>query len=145
VTDKTYCCSEQCFFASKAEYLGDFDALTAIMQQQDGAGSLFEGKKIKNYTKKNWEQVEDEAMKRANREKFLQNAGLKTTLMSTLDRKLAECSLYDKKWGIGHSMNGTSKENQAAWGDNKFGECLMILRKEFKEMPQNPMETQQTF
>jgi hypothetical protein len=137
IGEKTYCCSEQCYFAAKAEFMGDFDQLAAIMRQKDGSGCLTEGKKIKNLTNKNWDEAEEESMKKANREKFNQNLGLKAFLMSTENRMLAEASLYDKRWGIGYSLRSEGKEQQLTWGDNKMGKCLMFLRHEFAQ--QQPM------
>jgi hypothetical protein len=139
----TYCCSEQCYFASKAEFLGDLEQLDIIMQQVDGRDSLTEGKKIKNMNKKNWEEAEEEAMKRANKAKYDQNPGLLTNLMATKQSHLAEASPHDRKWGIGYAINNEEKTQHLLWGDNKFGHVLMSLRSDYEEAANiRQMETQ---
>jgi hypothetical protein len=110
------------------------------MKQKDGAQCLAEGKNIKNLTHKNWEEAEDEAMKRANRYKYEQNPDLKAMLMATKDSTLAEASPHCKRWGIGVPLSNAGKENTQLWGNNKFGQALMTLRKEFAEEPAQPMQ-----
>jgi ribA/ribD-fused uncharacterized protein len=135
-----YCCSEQAYFAAKAEYWGDFDQLQVIMKQKDGGQSLTEGKKIKNMTGKNWEDVEFESMKKVNREKFKQNPTLRAILLGTTTPKIAEASPRCQRWGIGFPLNGPQKEQHMLWGDNKMGKVLVFLRSEFQEEPQDPMQ-----
>jgi hypothetical protein len=139
----TYCCSEQCYFAAKAEFLGDLEQLDIIMQQTDGRDSLTEGKKIRNMNKKNWKEAEDEAMKKANKAKFDQNAGLRATLMATQQSHLAEASPHDRNWGIGYALNNEEKTQHLTWGDNKLGHVLMSLRQYYADSGEpKKMETQ---
>jgi hypothetical protein len=136
---KIFCCTEQCYFAAKAEFCGDIERLDEIMKQKDGGQSLIEGKKIRNLSKKNWEEVEIEVMKKVNREKYIQNPALKAILLATNDSILAEASPRDKRWGIGFPLHGVEKEQRQKWGDNNFGKVLMSLRSDFKAEPAKQM------
>jgi hypothetical protein len=107
------------------------------MRQVDGRTSLNEGKRITNINGKNWDEVEIEAMKKANRAKFDQNPGLRMALLATNDTQMVECSPHDRRWGIGHALNSADKHQQINWGLNQMGDALNSLRDEFREAPIN--------
>ena len=130
----TYCCTEQRYFAAKADYLGDEDRVTAIMQEREPQKILSEGKKIVATNKKNWADVEVKEMTDANRAKFLQNAGVRAALLATQDTALAEASQFDGHWGIGMKMGHENLENNTKWGTNLFGGVLELLRSEFRTL-----------
>ena len=62
-------------------------------------------------------------------EKFYQNPELREKLISTGNAVLAECSVSDKIWGIGLSMNSPDRNDRSKWkGQNLLGYALMMVR-----------------
>jgi hypothetical protein len=108
------------------------------MRQVDGRTSLNEGKRITNLNGKNWEEVEIEAMKKANRAKYDQNLGLRTALLATKDTRMVECSPHDRRWGIGHALTSVDKYQEQLWGWNQLGDALESIRTELRDAPINP-------
>ena len=127
-----YCCTEQRYFAAKADYLGDDERLAAIMLEREPQQILSEGKKIVAKNLNKWEDVEVHEMLTANRAKYIQNAGVRATLMSTKDTSLAEASQFDGHWGIGMKIGHEDLENTNKWGLNLMGGILETLRAEFR-------------
>lgn len=72
--------------------------------------------------RKDWEEVKDSVMKRANLEKFKQNTEILEILFSTGNEKIVENTVNDYYWGCG--KNGTGK--------NKLGIILMEVREELR-------------
>jgi hypothetical protein len=126
----TYNCTEQKFFAAKAQLLGDERALGRIMAAKDGAKALYEGRRIVDHTHEDWSKVEEMEMKNANRQKYLQNPKAMEALMATKQTRIGEAS-KDGHWGIGFTMHDPEKVDQLRWKKNIFGEILMALRLEF--------------
>jgi ribA/ribD-fused uncharacterized protein len=77
-----------------------------------------EGKRRDLPLRSDWEQVKEEVMFQALREKFLSDKKLLNALIDTGNAKLVENSPYDYYWGVGR--NGTGK--------NRLGELIMMLR-----------------
>ena len=69
-----------------------------------------------------WEQIKDDAMRRALRAKFLAHPELGTLLLSTGDEQLVEATTNDYYWGCGTRGDGL----------NRLGELLMELRAQLK-------------
>jgi ribA/ribD-fused uncharacterized protein len=70
-----------------------------------------------------WEQVKDDAMREAVRQKFLSHKDIQEVLLSTGDEELIEKTTNDYYWGCG--TNGTGK--------NMLGKILMEVRAEIRE------------
>src|SRR6516225_3274565 len=64
-----------------------------------------------------WEEVKDEVMRRALRDKFLAHTELATLLLETRERALIENAPSDYYWGCG----------QTGTGQNRLGSLLMEL------------------
>jgi ribA/ribD-fused uncharacterized protein len=138
---KSYTCSEQAYFAAKAEYLNDEMGLTGVMAERDPRAVLEAGKKIVNRNNKDWAKMEVEAMTRANRAKFLYNPKARAVLLATGDSKLAECSPHDGHWGIKMDMSNPEKVQEGLWATNLMGQVLTFLRQEFQtKAPGNMLE-----
>ena len=72
-------------------------------------------------------------MHRGIRAKFQQNPDLLQKLIDTDDAILAECSPYDKFWGIGLAVGDPRIQETAKWkGTNLLGNVLMDVRSELK-------------
>ncbi|RYX84904.1 NADAR family protein [bacterium] len=69
-----------------------------------------------------WEEVKDDAMRRALYAKFSTHAELRELLLSTGDEELIEATTNDYYWGVGTRGDGL----------NKLGLLLMELRAQFQ-------------
>lgn len=69
-----------------------------------------------------WEEIKDDAMRRALRAKFLAHPELQSLLLSTGDEELVEATTGDYYWGCGTRGDGL----------NRLGELLMELRAQLK-------------
>jgi hypothetical protein len=142
IGDFVYSCTEQRYFAQKADHLGDELNRDKILKERDPAIILGLGKKLIQYNPKaNWEAIEVQRMTEANREKFLQNSKAMAALMATKSTTLAEASPHCRRWGIGYAIHDPARKQRQNWGNNQQGELLMFLRAEFREM--NKMEIEQ--
>ena len=66
--------------------------------------------------------------------KFTQHDDLKSVLLNTGDRILAEANRNDNDYGIGMSLNHPDVLDQRKWtrNSNKLGEILMNIRAELR-------------
>ena len=69
-----------------------------------------------------WEQVKDDAMRRALLAKFSTHPALRELLLSTGDEPLIEATTDDYYWGVGTRGDGL----------NRLGELLVELRAQFR-------------
>jgi ribA/ribD-fused uncharacterized protein len=69
-----------------------------------------------------WEQVKDDVMREAVRQKFLAHRDIQQILLDTGDEELIEATTNDYYWGCG--TNGTGK--------NMLGKILMEVREEIR-------------
>jgi N-glycosidase YbiA len=72
-----------------------------------------------------WEQVKDDIMREAVRQKFLAHKDIQQILLGTGDEELIEATTNDYYWGCG--TNGTGK--------NMLGTILMEVRAELRSQP----------
>ena len=77
-----------------------------------------------------WEKSKLNIFKEVLLDKFTQNIALKTMLLSTGEKLLAEASPSDTIWGIGLDENSKDIFNPFKWkGQNLLGKTLMEVRK----------------
>ena len=68
-------------------------------------------------------------------DKFEQNKDILQILLDTQDNILAECSLMDKKWGIGVAIDDPDCSVPSKWnGKNYLGRILMEVRDELRRL-----------
>ncbi len=80
-----------------------------------------------------WDKTCKTIVKRGVRAKFLQNKELLELLLGTGNKLLAECSPFDKKWGIGIDINDPDRFDASKWkGSNLLGRVLMEVREELR-------------
>ena len=125
---------EQFMMYHKLLTFRQYDLADQVMKTIDPA----EAKKIgrthfDNFDDRLWTRISSTIVKRGVRAKFVQNPDLMEELLSTGNAVLAECSPYDKVWGIGLAPDDERVYDTRKWdGKNKLGRILMILREEFR-------------
>lgn len=125
---------EQFMMYHKLMTFRQYDLADRVMKTEDPA----EAKKIgrthfDNFDDKLWTRISSTIVRRGVKAKFVQNPDLMKELLSTGNAVLAECSPYDKVWGIGLAPDDERIYDTRKWdGKNKLGRILMILREEFR-------------
>lgn len=137
---KHFASVEQFMMYHKLMTFGQYDLADQVMKTDDPA----EAKKIgrthfDNFDDKLWTRISSTIVKRGVRAKFVQNPDLMRELLATGNAVLAECSPYDKVWGIGLAPDDERVFDTRKWnGKNKLGRILMILREEFRNWKADP-------
>lgn len=131
---KHFASVEQFMMYHKLMSFRQYDLADQVMRTDDPA----EAKKIgrthfDNFDDKLWTRISSTIVKRGVRAKFVQNPDLMRELLATGNAVLAECSPYDKVWGIGLAPDDERVYDTRKWdGKNKLGRILMTLREEFR-------------
>lgn len=133
IDDIEFTSTEQWMMYAKAMLFKDLDCANAILTTSSAKMQKNLGKKVTNFDDNIWNIHKKEIVFKGNFAKFSQNAELKTYLLSTKGKVLAEASPYDKIWGIGLSMDDEMRFNMTKWrGQNLLGEVLMQVREALK-------------
>lgn len=126
--------AEQYMMYSKAMLFGDRFTANKILNTSDNARIKQLGREVKPFNPKIWDSKCQEIMVRGLYEKFNQNIKIKEQLLSTGDTVLAECSPYDRIWGIGLSLDDSKRFYTEHWlGKNYLGNVLMEVREKLKK------------
>ena len=137
---KRFASVEQFMMYHKLLTFYQFDLADKVMKTDDPA----EAKKIgrthfSNFDDTLWTRISPIIVKRGVRAKFEQHPELLEELLSTGNAVLAECSPYDKVWGIGLAPDDERIYDTTQWnGKNKLGRILMTLREEFRNWAADP-------
>ena len=122
---------EEYFVHKKAQLANDELAVQKIIQANSPLECKTIGKAIR-VDKGKWQQLENDVMKKALQQKFLQNPDLKEYLLQTGDKTIAEASPVDRYWGTGVELR-KEETTKGPWpGKNTLGNLLMTLRTELK-------------
>ncbi len=125
--------SEQYMMFSKARLFGDIVTAAKILQATDQAKIKKLGREVTPFDGSIWSSQDMEIMRKGLLAKFSQNEDIKEILLSTGDNILAECSLLDRKWGIGYSVSNPNVQDPSKWrGENRLGQVLMSVRDELR-------------
>ena len=125
---------EQYMMYQKVLMFKQYDLAKKIMETEDPT----ECKKIgrthfAEFSFELWDKTCKTIVKRGVRAKFLQNRELLGVLLDTGNKVLAECSPFDKKWGIGIDINDPDRFDVSKWnGSNLLGRILMEVRDELR-------------
>ncbi|MDB7934900.1 NADAR family protein [Flavonifractor plautii] len=120
---------EQYMMAQKAAYFGDYRTHARILGACTPGDCKALGRMVSGFQEESWRQVREQIVLCGNFQKFLQNPPLKSFLLQTGDRVLAEASLYDRIWGIGMSKGQPGIQDPGNWrGLNLLGFALMQVR-----------------
>lgn len=130
----SYCCVEQYMMAGKARLFGDKVAETNIMKSTNPRYIKQQGREVKGFNTREWEEARVDIVREGNLAKFKQDARFKKYLKETRGKILVEASPYDKIWGIGLSKDEPSVKDPRTWrGNNLLGYVLMDVRDELGE------------
>lgn len=137
---RKYASVEQFMMYHKLMTFRQFDLADRVMQTDDPAEAKQIGRtRFSNFDDTLWTRISPTIVKRGVRAKFEQNPELLEELLSTGNAVLAECSPYDKMWGIGLAPDDKNIFDTSRWnGKNKLGRILMVLREEFRNWLADP-------
>ena len=128
-----YQSAEQFMMAQKALLFDDSEVFDKIMVSNNQKTIKRLGKQVKNYDDEIWSCLRGKIMQRGIRAKFQQNSDILNTLLETDGMILAECSPYDKIWGIGLGVDDIRIQDTSKWkGKNLLGNVLMEVRADLK-------------
>ena len=127
--------SEQFMMYHKVLMFRRYDLANKILQTSDPAEcKKIAGQKFPEFNADIWEKTCYTIVKRGVKAKFTQNEGIRRILLGTGNELLAECSPYDRKWGIGIDIDDPDRLNASKWkGHNLLGRILMEVREELRE------------
>ena len=130
-----YSSTEQFMMYHKVMMFRKYDLGDQIMETDDPAiCKNIARQKFPEFNPDIWEKTCYTIVKRGVKAKFAQNKELLNTLLGTGSELLAECSPFDKKWGIGIDINDPNRLNVSKWkGKNLLGRILMEVREELRE------------
>ena len=124
-----YNCAEQFMMASKARLFGDDSTLSAILSTDDPREHKRFGRQVRHFDNDTWLNKRENIALRGNLAKFSQNENLRSALLHTGDRRLAEASPYDNIWGIGLRVSDHRASSPHTWrGSNLLGQTLEHVR-----------------
>ncbi|WP_375164613.1 NADAR family protein [Temperatibacter marinus] len=126
-----YATAEHYMMERKAVMFNAFDLAEEILKDDDPARAKALGRQVPNFDPDIWDARKYYLVIAGNRLKFFQNEPLKTYLLSTGKRILAEASPKDLVWGTGLTEDHPDAKNPARWrGSNLLGFALMRVRSE---------------
>jgi len=126
-----YPTSEHAFHAMKAKLFDDIETMDKIINCKTPTQAKIFGRKVKNFTQQEWDDVKLKIMKDILIGKFESNPDLlEAFLMFDEDVVFVEASPHDKIWGIGYDSKTAVRVDQNEWGENNLGKILTELRKE---------------
>lgn len=129
-----YVNSEQYMMYQKVMMFGRKDLAKQIMSTPDPArAKKIAGQHFPEFDSGIWEKTCYTIVKRGVRAKFGQNPYILEILLGTGNELLAECSPYDKKWGIGIDIGDPARLACSRWkGKNLLGRALMEVREDLR-------------
>ena len=132
---KHYKNSEQFMMCHKVLMFHKYDLADKIMQSDDpSVCKKIASQKFPEFDSDLWEKTCYTIVKRGVKAKFAQNEDILATLLDTKGALLAECSPYDKKWGIGIDIDDENRFDIKKWkGKNLLGRILMEVREELTQ------------
>lgn len=126
--------SEQYMMYKKAILFGDREVAAKILKTTDNALIKKLGRQVRNFDEITWVRECENIMFNGLYAKFSQNKELKNKLLVTGNNMIAECSPYDKIWGIGLSISDMNRFDTDKWkGMNKLGKSLMAVRDRLRQ------------
>ena len=125
--------TEQAFMWHKANFFNDKKIAKQIASESSPSQVKKLGRQIRGFDTVSWDCVKFGFMVYVNYLKFSQNHGLRTLLIETENKTLAEVSATDQIWGIGLGLENPDIFDSTKWlGSNLLGESLMKVREMIK-------------
>ena len=135
IKGKTYNCSEQYYMEQMALTFGDVVTAKKIMAEKEAGAQKKLSYEISGFKQLIWEEMRVEIMQIGIAAKFGQNKHLQEFLLNTGTNALIEANPKDKFWGAGMSLKNPylwKKNSTLGYAENKLGQMLMDLRRDFK-------------
>jgi len=124
-----YSSAEQYIMYQKCVMFGDTASAEAVLSTDDPAKQQGIGRKASGFIGSVWSGMCQIVAYKGLLEKFRQNPGLKTQLLSTGDAYLVECARTDKIWACGIRLDDPNHLVADQWdGKNLLGFTLMQVR-----------------
>lgn len=126
--------AEQFMIYCKAGSFNDSETQRKIMATDDAKEQKRFGQKTRGFDASVWDKSKSDVVVLGNMAEFGQNRTLRTQLLSTGDRILAEAAKEDRVWGIGFTaQEATLHKDQSRWGENRLGKALMEVRSRLRK------------
>ncbi len=124
-----YPTAEHYMMAEKARLFEDYAICERILSAPHPGAAKSLGREVKGFREQIWAEHRFEIVVRGNEAKFGQNEALRTFLLNTKKRVLAEASPVDRIWGIGVAEDNRKATQPEEWrGLNLLGFALMKVR-----------------
>ena len=121
---------EQYLMYQKAVTFCDEETAVKILETDEPSMIKYLGRMVKNYQDCLWAGKRQLVLYDGLMAKFGQNQKLRKKLLATEETIMAECSVNDKIWGIGISMDDIRRFDLSEWvGINLLGNTLMLVRR----------------
>lgn len=132
---KHFANSEQFMMYHKVMMFRKYELADMIMDTEDPSKcKKIAGQKFPEFVSELWEKTCYAIVKRGVKAKFVQNEDIQKTLLDTRCALLAECSPFDKKWGVGIDISDPNRYDISKWiGKNLLGRILMEVRDEIRQ------------
>uniref|UniRef100_A0A8B8CH10 Uncharacterized protein LOC111119006 n=1 Tax=Crassostrea virginica TaxID=6565 RepID=A0A8B8CH10_CRAVI len=122
-------CAEKYMMYHKAVLMEDYEIADYILTLDDPSEMKQQGRYVRNFDQKLWDENCQAIVAEGNIAKFSQNEKLKATLLSTYPKTLVFASPKDRIWGIGLTEDDPRAWNKKSWsGGNVLGEILTRVR-----------------
>lgn len=127
-------CAEQYMMYCKGGCFSDTETQRRIMATDDAKEQKRLGRQTAGFDAAIWDPIKSDVVVLGNLAKFGQNQALRTLLLATGERVLAEAAKEDRVWGIGFTAQEASlQKDQSRWGENRLGKALMEVRRRLTE------------
>ena len=129
VGGEKYSSFEKYLFTALADKFGDHSLKLKITKEDNPVVIKRLGKNINNFDESIWQRDIQDILQQGLRCKFEQNPKLTELLLSTGDTKIAEASKFDRRYGVGLSLQDPDLWQKDKWlGQNRMGRALMAVR-----------------
>lgn len=127
-------CAEQFMMYCKAGRFHDSATQKLILATRDPKEQKRLASLTNGFCSASWDKIKSLVVVAGNLAKFDQNPRLKSLLLDTCNRLLAEAASQDRVWGIGFTAKqAMGGHNQQHWGENRLGKALMEVRERLQE------------
>ncbi|KAI1404898.1 hypothetical protein F4819DRAFT_445887 [Hypoxylon fuscum] len=127
-------CAEQYMMYCKAGRFHDSETQKLILATHDPKEQKRLARLTKGFQPASWDEIKSPVVVAGNLAKFGQNPHLKSLLLDTGDRLLAEAASEDRIWGIGYTAKEAMVgQNRQRWGENRLGKALMEVRERLRK------------
>lgn len=125
----TFTSAEMYMMAGKARLFGDEDIHRHILKAETPDQVKGLGRKVANFDEATWDKHKYEIVREGSYLKFSQDPRLKSFLLATGGKVIAEASPLDQIWGIGIHRDDPRAIRPEDWpGENLLGFALMDVR-----------------